>query len=174
MKDLKKIKKGFTLLEVIVAIVVLAILTTMALPRYYSLVRKVSNQEAETILLSLYLEQMKYAKENSAFCTDVAQLDVEIPVPKKFQAVPGGAALHGTTACGGTTVAYLASMTSVDGNYTLYVLADGSVACSPCPSTICQSMGYDGTFAGKTIPCASNADCTTGSSCVVNPGVCVN
>ncbi len=168
-----KIFKGFTLLEALISIIVLGVLTYMALPKFFGVIRNISNQEAETILLALYLEQTKFAKENGAFCASVTQLDVEIPAPKKFQNIPVGSALHGTVTCSGNTAAYLASITSIDNNYVLYVLADGTFACTPCPSTICRSMGFDD-LAGKTAPCTMDTDCSIGSECVIPPGVCVN
>jgi prepilin-type N-terminal cleavage/methylation domain-containing protein len=173
MRDRFLLKKpsGFTLLEALIAVIVLGILTYMSLPRLYSVTRKISNQEARTILLALYGEQMKYAKENNAFCGSLTQLDVEIPTPEKFDPVPVGSALHGTVSCGGNTTPYLASMTSIDNNYTLYVLTDGSIACTPCPSDICSNMGF-GDLTGAVAPCAADADCAPGT-CVTPPGVCV-
>ncbi len=171
-KRIHKKARAFTLLEALIAVVVLGILTYMSLPKFYSISRRISNQEAHTILLALYGEQMKYAQENGSFCNSISQLDVEIPAPEKFNAIPVGSALHGTVTCSGVTVAYLASLTSVDNNYALYVLADGTIACTPCPSAVCSNMGF-GNFSAAPALCAADSDCHP-KVCALPPGICIN
>jgi len=170
MKNINKKYSGFTLMEALITIIIVGVLAFIAIPRIVSVTRKIGNQEAVTLLLALYGQQMRYVQENGAFCSDVAQLDVSIPAPKKFQPIAGGAALHGTVNCGANDKAFLASLTSSDGSYTLYVFPDGSISCTPCPSTLCSQMGFDN-MSAQVDMCSVPADCAS-NNCI--SGVCIN
>ena len=71
--------KGFTLLELLVVVVIIAILAAIALPQYNKAVLKSQLHTGIPIVESLYRAQQIYAIANGDFATDIDDLDVEIP-----------------------------------------------------------------------------------------------
>jgi prepilin-type N-terminal cleavage/methylation domain-containing protein len=135
--------RGFTLLEFTVAIIVLGVLVTMAVPNYIIYVNRMKNQEAEHILSILYAEQVKYAGNHSGgYASMIDDLDVSFPDDPKHFDPPTLASPGASINCGGTALRYVASIEVIDGSYTLYALKSGQIVCTPCPSTTCQKMGY--------------------------------
>lgn len=64
---------GFTLLELMIVVVVMAILASLALSGYQKQVRKSRQAEAKQVLSDLMLKQEKWRSNNSAYGT-VAQI----------------------------------------------------------------------------------------------------
>jgi len=61
--------RGFSLIELMVALVVLAILTAVALPSYQGYVRKARRTDAMDALLAIQLLQEKYRANNPSYGT---------------------------------------------------------------------------------------------------------
>lgn len=72
-------KKGFTLVELIIVIIIVGILASVAMGQYAKVVEKSRYAEANTILGSLRSMQMAYYAEWSAYTTDIGVLDDNIP-----------------------------------------------------------------------------------------------
>jgi type IV pilus assembly protein PilE len=64
---MNKEKQGFTLIEVVITMAIIAILTTIALPAYQSSVRKSRRTEAITTLLDIQLRQEKWRANEPAY-----------------------------------------------------------------------------------------------------------
>jgi len=58
------VKKGFTLIELIIVIVVVGVLSTIGVTQYARAIEQSRQAEARTILAMLYSEAMEYYKEN--------------------------------------------------------------------------------------------------------------
>ena len=66
--------KGFTLIELMIAVSVATILTVIAVPSYINTVRKSHRTEAKSILLDLAGREERYLATNGAYTTDPTQL----------------------------------------------------------------------------------------------------
>lgn len=72
-------KKGFTLLELIVVIVILGILATLGFTQYTKMVEKGRTAEARTILGQIRSSQMAYYQEYGSYGSAVGDLPVDAP-----------------------------------------------------------------------------------------------
>lgn len=66
--------KGFTLIELVVAMVIAAILAAIAIPAYSSYVRKARRVEAKTALLDLASLEERYFSVNNSYSSVPTQL----------------------------------------------------------------------------------------------------
>ena len=73
-------KKGFTLLELIVVIIILGILATLGFTQYTKMVEKGRTAEAKAILGQLRSAQVAYYQEYGAYGAGVANLIVDAPI----------------------------------------------------------------------------------------------
>ena len=62
-------KKGFTLIEIIVALVILTILAAVALPSYMTMMTQGAANAAQNNLIAIYNAQKNYYFGNAAYCT---------------------------------------------------------------------------------------------------------
>lgn len=130
--------KGFSILEISVVIILIGVLAALVFPSFNNLVLKGKNQEAQDVLLAIYLAQKDYEVDNNAFATSIVDLDIAVPAPINFTPIY----VPSSTNCGGSAVNTLARMTAVDGGYVLHLLETGKVVCTPCPGGICEKMGF--------------------------------
>jgi prepilin-type N-terminal cleavage/methylation domain-containing protein len=82
---LKKInRKGFTLIEVMVVILIIGILGSLAMPQYTKFVEKAKITEAKSFLATLKTAQNIYYTENDSYAIDLNDLAIDIPENSKF------------------------------------------------------------------------------------------
>lgn len=78
-------KKGFTLIELMIAIAILAIITAIAYPAYTSYMLSARRETAKAALLDLAGKEVKYYSVNNTFTTTLTDLGfsvaTNIPVP---------------------------------------------------------------------------------------------
>jgi len=72
------LKKGFTLLELIIVIIILGVLATLGMTQYTKVVEKGRTAEARMILGQLRTAQRAYNLERGSYA-DIANLSVEAP-----------------------------------------------------------------------------------------------
>jgi len=75
-------KKGFTLLEILVVIIIIGILATLALPQYMKTTKKARAGEAVSNIGSLRGALLRYYQENDKLPTSIDQLDIENPATR--------------------------------------------------------------------------------------------
>ena len=73
-KSYKKTLSGFTLIEVMITIVVVAILMSIALPSYRSTVLKAKRSAAKTILFTIASKQETFRIDNKTYADTFAKL----------------------------------------------------------------------------------------------------
>ena len=72
-------KKGFTLVELLVVVLIIAILAAVALPQYTTAVERSRATEALTLLAAVAESAQRYKFHQGVWPTDWDQLDVDIP-----------------------------------------------------------------------------------------------
>ncbi len=74
-------KKGFTLVELLIVVIIIGILATLAVPQYARMMEKAKQAEARRILGSIRTAQELYKMEhaNSNYAIDVGNLAVHAP-----------------------------------------------------------------------------------------------
>lgn len=75
--------KGVTLIELLVVLIVVAVLTSIAIPSYRQYVLRTHRVEAKSALLNLAAAQEKFYLQNNTYATD-AQLDDAPPAGLGF------------------------------------------------------------------------------------------
>lgn len=70
---------GFTLIELMIAVAIVAILATIAYPSYMVQMRKSRRADAESALMDIAQRQQQYLLDARAYAPDVPTLNVTIP-----------------------------------------------------------------------------------------------
>ena len=77
MKNFKKYLSGFTLVEILIVVVIVGILAAIAIPTYYSYVKKGYATEAKTQLKSIVQAADMYYSERGEYPADVEEMETE-------------------------------------------------------------------------------------------------
>ena len=77
---MKKIKNGFTLLELLVVVLIIGILAAIALPQYNKVVMKANLHKGMPLVESLYEVEQLYYMNHGAYSDDIDKLDLEVPL----------------------------------------------------------------------------------------------
>ena len=77
MKGIKNSSQGFTLLELLVVVLIIALLAGIALPQYRKATEKAKATQALTLLRSLYQSAQRYFLTNGQLPSSITDLDLE-------------------------------------------------------------------------------------------------
>jgi len=77
-------KKGFTLLELMIVVIIVGILASLAMPRFIAAANKAREAEGQNMLGAIRSSQLRYNLEHSEYTSVIGNLDVEIPTPTKY------------------------------------------------------------------------------------------
>lgn len=112
-------RKGFTLIEIVIVVMILAILAGIAMPRYNKTTENARVAEAKNMLGAIREAQMRYAQENDAYAASLSTLDINVTAGRYFNfGLPGGcftdttddiignATRNSYQCCGGYTAGY--------------------------------------------------------------------
>jgi prepilin-type N-terminal cleavage/methylation domain-containing protein len=80
-------RKGFTLIELMIVVVIIGILAALAIPRFMQATTKSKQSEAKGILKQIYTMERAYRQENDVYVNDLNTIGVEIPATARYQYV---------------------------------------------------------------------------------------
>ncbi len=126
MKSKRKIQ-GFTLLEIIIVIIIVGVLASLALPRFFRTVEYSRSTEALTSLNAIRQSMERCYLQRNAYtnCNSFANLDLEDPANS-----PNNHFTYSWPAAGGTTYTIQATRNTRDGGVatdTVTLANDGAV-----------------------------------------------
>jgi prepilin-type N-terminal cleavage/methylation domain-containing protein len=123
-----KRRKGFTLMELIIVVIIIGILAMIGLPQFFKTVERARFGEAFEILGAARSAQLRYALQNSAGTTtnDFNNLDIDAFTPK-YWGQPTLTSQNCQTGSG--TVAR-----TTRGVFTVTIDCNGTLSCSPVAS----------------------------------------
>ncbi|OGC81059.1 MAG: hypothetical protein A2W07_04980 [candidate division Zixibacteria bacterium RBG_16_43_9] len=74
-------EKGFTLIELMIVIVIIAILAALAIPKFMRATTKSKQSEAKQILKQIYAMQHAYRQEYNSYCCNGASASAGSSIP---------------------------------------------------------------------------------------------
>jgi type IV pilus assembly protein PilA len=80
----RKARKGFTLVELAVVIVIIGVLAAFGVPRFMNSVERSKAAQAFSYLSAVRAAQERYQAREGTYASDVNQLDIKFPPPKYF------------------------------------------------------------------------------------------
>ena len=138
----RKRKEGFTLLELLMVVIIIAILASIALPQYLKTTEKARMAEAISALSTIRQSQQRYKAENAVYAGDIANLDVDNP------ATSPGALFSYAVNCGKVNT-FVATATRGSTNpppvaacpvgYTVAINETGTFGGRDCQSTVARA-----------------------------------
>ena len=143
-------RKGFTLVELAVVIVIIGVLAAFGVPRFLVSVERSKAAEAFSYLSAIRDAQERYEAQNGTYASDVTTLDISFSAPTYFTV--------GTVAAGTTG--------SLQDSWTLTLTRVGASAGYGAYTVTFTQSGYDAT--NSTIPAVINPMGTSGASTTTN------
>lgn len=77
-------KRGFTLLELLIVVIIIGILAGLAIPNFFRGVERARWAEAKTIIGTLRASQIRYRAQNGTYTANLTDLDAEFTTPNFF------------------------------------------------------------------------------------------
>src|ERR1700759_1920777 len=122
-------RKGFTLVELAVVIIIIGILASFAVPRFLDSVERSKAGEAFNYLSAVRSAQERYQVRQGTYADDITKLDIQMQDPKYFTV--------GTPAAGGTG--------NLEDSWTLTMTRSGASGGYGAYTVVFTDQGYDST-----------------------------
>jgi type IV pilus assembly protein PilA len=128
-------RRGFTLVELAVVVVIIGVLAAFAVPRFLSSVERSKAAEAFNFLSSVQAAQERYHARQGTYAAVLTDLDIKMTTPKYFNS--------GVIAAGSTG--------SLEDSWTLTLTRTGASAGYGAYTVTFTEEGYDANSATSTI-----------------------
>jgi type IV pilus assembly protein PilE len=122
--------RGFSLIELLIAIVVVGVLAAIALPAYTSQMRKSARAEAQSVMTTAAGNQQQYLLNRRAYASSFGALNVTVP-----------ADLNGKYTFTAAAVLAADGPPPTPPTFTLTATAIGAQASDVCPTLVIDSAG---------------------------------
>ena len=126
-----KTKRGFSLGEILIVIVIVSVLASLALPKFAITVEHNRAREGAGILYVLLNAQKHFFVENGVYAVNINLLDVDIPAAHYFDPP--------TVSANTNDLARIIRSPGGPFNYTLWINVDGTIFCF---GAVCANLGY--------------------------------
>jgi len=138
--------RGFSLIELMITVAIVALLAAIAVPSYNNSVRKAKRMDAKIALLDMASRQERFFSTNNTYTTAAANLGyTTLPA-----SVPGS----------GTTTYEISVSLATAGAYSLLATPKGDQLKDSCGSYSINQLGLQAnTFSGAGLSPALSADC---------------
>jgi len=136
-------KKGFTLMELIIVVVIIGILAMVGLPQFFKVAERGRAAEGIALLGSLRNAQLRRAAERGTTTAVAAELDVGVPANLRFfnaPALTGGIDPETAPASVIAAVTRNANQNQAGNGYTLSIQADGVFQCAGGLAATCATV----------------------------------
>jgi prepilin-type N-terminal cleavage/methylation domain-containing protein len=135
-------RKGFTLMELVIIIVIIGILAMIALPQFFRVVERGHAAEGVTLLSYIGSAQLRFAAEHSTTTGVITDLDITDPSASlKFFNAPvlvAGVDPQNNPGAVVATVTRNANQNQAGNNYVLGIQANGIFTCAGGVAGVCQ------------------------------------
>lgn len=138
MKKTEMPLMGFTLIEILVALVIVGILASIALPGYGRVTERSRQAEAISILNVMRGAQLRYSADNGTYTSSTANLDIELGTPKFFTYTVPNPIVGDTDLAEATRNSV--SQTAGIANYKLKVDRNGNILCTTLTAGDCVDI----------------------------------
>ena len=122
-------RKGFTLVELAVVIIIIGVLAAFGVPRFLDSVERSKAAEAFNYQAAVRAAQERYQVRQGTYADDITKLDIQMPDPKYFAV--------GTPAAGSTS--------DLEDSWTLTLTRSGSAGGYGAYTVVFTDQGYDST-----------------------------
>lgn len=134
-------KKGFTLMELIIVVVIIGILAMVGLPQFFRVAERGRAAEGIAVLGSIRSAQLRYAAEHGTTIGAIASLDISDPTATlKFFNAPALVGGVDPQNAPGTVIATIqrnATQNQAGNTYTLGIQANGIFTCAGGAANMC-------------------------------------
>jgi prepilin-type N-terminal cleavage/methylation domain-containing protein len=125
----RKNRKGFTLVELAVVIVIIGVLAAFGVPRFLKSVERSKASEAFSYLAAVRSAEERSQAKNGTYCDTIADLDIQFSTPKYFTV---GTVSPGTTG-------------SLEDSWSLTLTRTGASSGYGAYTVVFTQEGYDST-----------------------------
>ncbi len=123
-ESIKQVRKGFTLVELAVVVVIIGVLAAFGVPRFLESVERSKASESFGYLSALRSAQERFQAREGTYADNIDKLDIQYSVPKYFD-LPADGAIVADEDTWSMTLTRKANSAGYTANYTVTFTQDG-------------------------------------------------